>query len=260
MALLFTLCATGLNACMAPGVETEPPALRVVTYNIRHGHGMDGAVDLQRIAEVLRPLDADVILLQEVDQGCTRSGSVNQAAALGNALDLEARFGAFRPFGGGLYGMAALSRWPILASEVVELPPGPNALSCLELDIDFHGAPITVTGLHLVMTEEQRLAQAKFLVDRYRGHSAPVVLAGDLNSERDSPVLPLLETTFDCPEKPFAPLTFPSAEPVKEIDFVLLGPRGAWTVVEHEVIPEALASDHRPVLLSARPPAPRSAR
>ena len=47
--------------------------LRVAAYNVKHGQGMDGVVDLERIADVLRPLDADVITLQEIDSGTERT-------------------------------------------------------------------------------------------------------------------------------------------------------------------------------------------
>lgn len=256
---LLTLSCAGPSPTAESRIEPTPP-LRLVTYNIKHGHGMDGVVNLDRIAAVLRPLDADVIFLQEVDQGCARSGQADQPAALAGALGLESRFGAFRPYDGGRYGMAILTRLPVRRAEVIALPPGPNPLTCLELELDFHGTSITVTGLHLVMTEAQRLAQARFLANRYRDASRPIILAGDLNSERESPILDVLGAQFDYPAKRAAPLTFPSVDPVKEIDFFLFAPKGAWTIDDHRVVDETMASDHRPVSASARLPALRSGR
>jgi endonuclease/exonuclease/phosphatase family metal-dependent hydrolase len=94
-----------------PCLATEP--LRIVSYNIRHGAGLDGKVDLQRIAKVIAKEKPEVVTLQEVDQECTRSGSVDQAAELGRLLKMEHRFGKFMDFQGGEYGMAVLSRFPI---------------------------------------------------------------------------------------------------------------------------------------------------
>ncbi|NIP83601.1 MAG: endonuclease, partial [Gemmatimonadetes bacterium] len=85
---------------------------------------MDGEVDLARVADVLRPLDADVITLQEVDRGVGRTGGVDQAARLGELLGMRAHFGGFMPYQGGEYGMAVLTRLPVLAVTNLRLPDG----------------------------------------------------------------------------------------------------------------------------------------
>lgn len=91
-AVLFAACAT------APA---PAPALRVVSYNIRHGAGMDGRVDLARTAAVLRALSPDLVALQEVDERVKRSGGVDQAQQLGEALGMQARFTSFMDYQGG---------------------------------------------------------------------------------------------------------------------------------------------------------------
>ena len=98
--------------------------LRVAAYNVKHGLGMDGEVDLERIAAVLGPLDADVITLQEIDRGVERTHGVDQARRLGELLGMEAHFGEFMPYQGGEYGMAVLSRLPVLGVTNVRLPDG----------------------------------------------------------------------------------------------------------------------------------------
>ncbi|WP_394214477.1 endonuclease/exonuclease/phosphatase family protein [Brachybacterium vulturis] len=62
-------------------------AWRVATFNIRHGLGPDSRVDLLRTAREIRRLDADVIGLQEVDQGVgLRSAHEDQPARLAALL------------------------------------------------------------------------------------------------------------------------------------------------------------------------------
>src|SRR5690606_16137530 len=97
---------------------------RVVSYNIHHGLGMDDSVNLERTARVLRTLQADIAGLQEVDSSVQRSGGVDQAAVLGEMLGMDHAFGAFMPYEGGRYGMAILSKFPIVRSESVRLPEG----------------------------------------------------------------------------------------------------------------------------------------
>ncbi|MCH2154165.1 MAG: gluconate 2-dehydrogenase subunit 3 family protein [Phycisphaerales bacterium] len=66
-------------------------AIRVATYNIKHGRGMDGTIDLERTAATLEALKADLIALQEVDDQARRSGGVDQAAWLEAELDARAK-------------------------------------------------------------------------------------------------------------------------------------------------------------------------
>ncbi|HUG27420.1 MAG TPA: endonuclease/exonuclease/phosphatase family protein, partial [Gemmatimonadales bacterium] len=102
----------------------DPVTLRVVSYNIRHGRGMDGEVNLERTAAVLRQLTPDIVALQEVDNRVTRSGGEDQAAVLGGLLGMEHAFGSFMDYQGGQYGMAILSRHPIVRVDPVRLPEG----------------------------------------------------------------------------------------------------------------------------------------
>ena len=108
--------------------------LRLVVWNIRHGRGTDDEVDLQRIAEVIRALDADVIALQEVDDRTERTGGVDQVAVLADALRYEGFHGPHRPYQGGFYGNALLTRLPVLSQQTHEIPSASgSALAVHEL-------------------------------------------------------------------------------------------------------------------------------
>ena len=96
----------------------ERNSLKILSYNIKHGRGMDGKVDLPRIAKVIGSLSPDLVTLQEVDKNCTRSGSIDLTRELAGILKMEGRFGKFMDFQGGEYGMAVLSRFPILSHQV----------------------------------------------------------------------------------------------------------------------------------------------
>ena len=234
--------------------------IRIAAYNVRHGAGMDDRVDLTRAAEVLRALDADVITLQEIDRGVERTGGVDQAAALGEMLGMQAHFGDFMPYQGGEYGMAILSRLPVLGVRNIRLPDGEEPRTALEVQVvaaDPNGAAeprvLSVVGIHLYMTPEERLAQADTLSARLRDTEHPAVLAGDFNSRRGDIVLrSLLDAGWFVLDKEGSSDTYPADEPVREIDFVMLRPASAFEVVEHRVVDERLASDHRPLLVVLR--------
>ena len=90
----LTLVAFLYSLAPARAEEGQLLTLRVVSYKIKHGRGMDGQVNLERIAAVLRALKPDLVALQEIDNMCTRSGSIDEAAALGKLLGMEHRFGS----------------------------------------------------------------------------------------------------------------------------------------------------------------------
>ncbi len=137
--------------------------IRVATYNIKHGRGMDGVLDLERTLATLKSLNADVIALQEVDDQARRSGGVDQASWLAEQLGMQAAFGAFMDFQGGRYGLAILSRRPILSRESWRLPEGNEPRVALATRIEtYAGEMVTAVAVHFdwVRDDGFRYAQA----------------------------------------------------------------------------------------------------
>jgi endonuclease/exonuclease/phosphatase family metal-dependent hydrolase len=60
--------------------------IRLVTFNVQHGRGDDGATDADRLARAVAALDADVVALQEVDRGQARSGGADLARVVAEAV------------------------------------------------------------------------------------------------------------------------------------------------------------------------------
>lgn len=242
-------------ACACAGVpapRADEPALRVVSYNIRHGRGMDGEVNLERTAAVLRELTPDVVALQEVDNQVTRSGGTDQAAVLGGLLGMEHAFGSFMDYQGGQYGMAILSRHPIVRVDPVTLPEGNEPRVALAVELEMPGGRrIMVVSVHFdwVADDGLRFAQAEHLAGYLDALEVPYLLVGDFNDEPSSRTLGLFRSRAIEAAKPAgAGFTFPSGEPEKEIDYLFAAPAAAWDVGTATVIAEREASDHRPVL------------
>jgi endonuclease/exonuclease/phosphatase family metal-dependent hydrolase len=236
----------------------QPPTLRVLSYNIHHGEGIDGKLDLERIARVISSVEPDVVAVQEVDQRVQRSGVVDQPAELARLTQMQVVFGGNITYQGGNYGNVVLSRHPIRRHENHKLPRlndgEQRGVLIAEIDWPGHKEPLLFFSTHLDHRRErdERLASAKAineLAARYEGR--PAVLAGDLNDVTDSPVLAeFLRQWGATSDKPLA--TIPVASPSRQIDFILVRPKDAWRTVEIRVLDEATASDHRPILAVVR--------
>jgi endonuclease/exonuclease/phosphatase family metal-dependent hydrolase len=246
-AALFALVGCG------SALKHETASLRVMSYNIKHGYGNDGVIDLERAAAVIEAAAPDVVALQEVDERCRRSGDVDQAAWLGERLGMTPIFGSFMDYDGGRYGMALLSTLPIIGWENHILPPGAEPRCALAARVQLaDGSNVVVVGIHLYATEQQRLAQANAVLDLFADEAAPVILAGDFNSRPDSPVMELLWRHWANPVKGADRYTFHASDPSREIDYILYHPAERFEVMRMDVFDEPLASDHRPLILELR--------
>ena len=250
-----TFCAALLLAVVgwhnAPSAALQPTELRVVTYNIKHGRGNDNVVDLERTANVVRPLKPDVVGLQEVDDRATRSGGVAQAERLGQLLGLQHAFGRFMDFQGGAYGMAILSRHPIVDTRPVQLPEGNEPRIALSVEVRLpDGGRLMIVNVHFdwVRDDGFRFAQAEALSRYLDALRTPYILLGDFNDLPESRTLKLFKARAGEARKPEGGrFTFPSTAPEREIDFIFFAPAPGWRAREVRVIDERVASDHRPV-------------
>ena len=120
MKWLFTLLL-GLTV-LAGCAHEHRLAVRVMSYNIRHGEGMDHRVDLPRIAEVIRAADPDIVSLQEVDRGVERTQHIDEPAQLGELTGMQSIFARNIEYQGGDYGNAVLTRLPVLDHQNHFLP------------------------------------------------------------------------------------------------------------------------------------------
>jgi len=239
LALWLSFCAFATAA--------EP--LTVTSYNIRHSRGNDGQVNLERIANVLKAHPSDFIALQEVDREVDRSGKQNQAARLGEALAMSHSFAKFMDIGGGQYGLAVLSRHPILETHVHRLPDGAEPRVALEIIAQPEGSPtkLSFVCVHLDWTREDlRLAQINALKKALEKRTHPVILAGDFNAEPNSKTIAVVSSIGSLIPKSAPTLTWPADQPQHEIDYIAvigLPTAGATS----SVLDNATASDHRPV-------------
>ncbi len=238
---------------LGPPCTHAQDTVRVLSYNIRHGTGMDGRVDLERTAAVIRALAPDVVLLQEVDSCTARTGGVDQAALLAELSELpHYAFGRFMEYEGGAYGMAILSATPVLEQWNHELPGGTEPRSALAARIrpSSSRSELVFVGIHLYRNEAERFEQARRVIDIFGEETAPVLLVGDFNSQPGDAVMRLLGGKWKLPSKPPDDRrTWPADAPRVEIDHAMYRPEESIEAIAYRVIDERVASDHRPVFL-----------
>ncbi|RJP20799.1 MAG: endonuclease [Candidatus Omnitrophota bacterium] len=218
--------------------------LRVLTYNIHHGEGMDGRFDYERLAKVILSEKPDVVAVQEVDRKTQRASGVDQAELLGKLTGMNSAYGRAMYYSGGEYGEAILSRFPIGEAKFHPLPfttgREPRTALVAQIKPD-NGLPeFLFAGTHLChQSEELRTDQARQINSLLpETGEMPVILAGDLNSRTGS------STMQELLDKRWIDAT----KTISRIDYILLRPNDPWQVVEVKNIEERVASDHLPVL------------
>lgn len=231
-----------------------PKPLRVLTYNIHHGEGTDGKLDLPRIAEVIKAAKPDLVALQEVDRNTARTGKVDQAAELAKLTGLNVEFGKAIDLQGGGYGLAVLSRFPLAGAKTHPLPgkAKQEARIVMQVTIEPPGMPaLTFLNTHLQHDDgETREKQVAKIDELFGTADGTFILTGDLNAAPKSAPIEALAKNWAFATEPGATglLTIPSDTPKQQIDYVLFRPAGRFKAVEAKVIEEKVASDHRPVL------------
>lgn len=245
--LLTVLCWEQLSCA-------EPVRLRVLSYNIHHAEGVDGKLDLPRIAAVIQSVKPDIVALQEVDQKARRTGTVDQPAELARLTQMQVVYGANIPLQGGRYGNAVLSRFSLKSSKNHALPNFDRGeqRGVLEVQLKIPGMQpsllLLATHLDHRRKDRERIASAKAINQLLTPNSElPALLAGDMNDVHGSATLAQLETHWSHTTKR-PRFTIPVEKPARQIDFIFCRPQESWKVLEVKVLDEAVASDHRAIL------------
>lgn len=257
--LLSFLCVWTASASAQPPQSpvNDAAVLRVLSYNIHHGEGTDGRLDLARIAEVIKAVQPDVVALQEVDRLVGRTGSVDQPSELAKLTEMEVVFGPNIELEGGHYGNAVLSRLPIVSHENHLLPclDDGEQRGVLDVVVETESGHVRVLATHLDHRRDdaERLASVTAIHELIAADlQQPVLLAGDLNAPFDGEALDRFRKDWTVANGDPLP-TVPVDEPRRQIDFVLFHPASTWRTVEARVLEEAVASDHRAILVVLEP-------
>lgn len=250
-ALPFTITLLCLLLCMQTHAQDDNTiSLRIMSYNIQHGAGMDDVIDLDRQAGVINNAMPDIVGLQEVDSCVKRSGYKPQAALLGNKTGMYATFGAAIPLTGGKYGVAILSKEPPLTVHHLPLP-GKEKRTLLVCEFQEYVFACT----HLDLDEECRLNSLPIIMEEAASWGdKPFFICGDWNDQPSSTLIKTMKknNTFvflNGITNSSSNYTFPAKSPNRIIDYIASYGRVHKSTKKRTVINEPEASDHRPILV-----------
>jgi len=152
--------------------------LSVATFNIHHGRGRDGRVDLERTAAVIRAMQPDLVALQELDVEMGRSGGIDQPRVLGGAIGMEVHFFPTLTVGDAQYGIGLAARDELWCN-FEELPRvGEDERRIVVIA---RWRDLTVVSTHLSRVAEARALQTGALAKIAGEQDGPTIVLGDLN-------------------------------------------------------------------------------
>lgn len=239
-----------------PDLLPRKHTLRILSYNIHHASppSKPGAIDLDAVARVINENKPDLVALQEVDSFTGRSGPFNQAEELGKKTGMAAHFFKAIDYDGGEYGLAILSRLPVIETDRYPLPRmdgnggEPRILATATIALSAKEKILfACTHLDAMKDSINRMLQIKAIEGLLNHSPLPVVIAGDFNASVNTSVIAVLDSNFSRTCDP-CEFTSPADQPRRTIDFIAYAPSKRFKVKQHQVIEERYASDHLPVM------------
>ena len=231
--------------------------LRIATYNVHRCIGLDRRIRPERIVQVLRKVEADIVALQEVVSVEAGSREKHQARFIAEELELEYCSGENRKHKGGAYGNIVLSRFPLIESVNYDLSvPGRERRGCLRADVNLNGAGLLhVFNVHLGTAYLERRHQARKLIDgailRNEELEGRRVMLGDFNEWTRGLTTRLLSAhlkSADVRTHLQRSRTYPGVLPVLHLDHIYFEDTLEMDALKlHRSRTALVASDHLPL-------------
>lgn len=223
--------------------------IRVMSYNIHHGISMEGKLNIEGIADVIKESGAQIVGLQEVDNGFIRSLFQDQAKELAERLDMYYYFGENFALLGAGYGNAVLSKFPIVSASNLQLGGKKEQRGVISAGIDIYGKEVNFLVTHLSRNRSVRDVQVQQIMRYINIIEDEVILVGDFNSIPGTEEIMYIERKLKETARELGKedlYTFTGRDGVgARIDYIFLSPEvtvsNVWTI-------DSDASDHLPLL------------
>ena len=158
--------------------------LKIGTYNICHGEGIDKRVNLNRQGVFLKNYDLDIVFLQEIDIFTTRS-NYNCIEELAKTIGLSNNyFGKTSDVFNGEYGNGIISKYQIIESNnyLVEVDSSHETRGICHCKINVDNKTINLFSVHLPVYFEERIIYINKLIDLIsKIKDEAIIVGGDFN-------------------------------------------------------------------------------
>jgi endonuclease/exonuclease/phosphatase family metal-dependent hydrolase len=224
--------------------RTKKNEVLILSYNVRNCHGLDDSTNYQRVADIIRRINPQIVAIQELDSATLRSNGMVALNQLAVRTGMYSVYGPTINYLGGKYGNGILSKEKPVSRKSVPLPGREEKRSLLIVEFEDYIFCCT----HFSLNAEDRLKSAEIINDLFQETSKHVFLAGDLNSLPDSDPVKNLEKKWLMLNNSVN-YTIPSDYPRRCIDYIfaLKNTNHSYKIEKTMVEKEPLASDHLPV-------------
>lgn len=226
---------------------SEPTTVKMMSYNIHNGIGLDEVTDYARIGEMIKSHNPDVVAIQEIDSATTRSEGVYVLGEIAKAAGMNDYYAPAIDYRGGKYGIGLLCKEEPISIKRHALPGREEQRAIIIAEFPEYAFACT----HLSLTEDDRNASAEIIRSLAKEYDKPFYIAGDFNAKLESQFIKDITTDFTPLTETTAP-TFPADTPNVVIDYVMsYNPTGSNVTAENPaVIDEPAMSDHRPIIVT----------
>ena len=251
--LIYTFVQDQSNT-MNPVIDNE---IKVMTYNLHYGIGMDGKFDPKRIADYVASKNIDIVGFEELSHDII----LNTGGDFVSLLSLEMKkhgyiYHAYSDiYGAGLFN-GIFSKYPIKSYEAYKLSPTVVLLrSVVKATIEVNGQLVDVFVTHLThiyedKTNPKRVEQVKFILNLIKNSQNKIIFMGDFNSFPDWPEIQavlnagLIDSFATVNPNNDTAASWPANNPELHIDYIFLS--SDITPITSTIF-KTLISDHLPL-------------
>ncbi len=235
--------------------------IKIMTYNIQHGLdykkllNKERIIDLDKIYQVIKDEDVDLVGLNEVYNDVNNIETVEQVKYLANKLGFNYYF-----FGQSItvknvigYGNAIISKYPLINYKIHKIDDPLikdedtyyESRIIIECDLLINNETIKVFVTHLGLAKSEKLNGTKKLLEVIKDNEK-IILLGDFNMKEDNNNILLLSKELFNTSKLIdgCKCTYTSVDPKEKIDYIFV--KGI-DVISSKVV-KKIASDHYPVV------------
>ena len=225
-----------------------------MTYNIHHGEGIDQKIDLERIADLIKRENVDIVGLQEVDQGVERTSRRDLPKELAKLTGMKIYFDRNIDYQGGIYGNAVLTKFPIKKKKNTHYkmlrPDEQRGVQQVLLNVRGKDLLFMNTHIDYRPDDSERLLNAEELKSIVAAAGKiPVIICGDFNSSPGSAthekMKGFLSDTWELVGHGDG-FSFSADKPASRIDYIFIS-KDSIAPLKIEVI-KSDASDHLPIV------------